>query len=321
MKKVSVIMPAYNAENFIRRSLDSLVGQTIGDGLEIIVVNDGSTDETWGVMQEYAQKYPALIQIYTKENGGQATARNMAIPFCTGEYVCCIDSDDYVASDMFEKMYDLAIKEQADMVVCDSYEDIGGNLRRITYKDYPDKRYVYIDGWVSPCNKIYKRSILMENDIRFPEGYIYEDTAFFAFMVPYLNKIVNIHEPLFYRVVRENSTMTTKQGERTAQIFPVMESVVNFYEQHGLTKEYRDELEYFYMRILLFGSINRISHIRDKKLRRAYSLQSLKNVKEKFPNYKKNPYLKGGKKLYIRLLNPFTVRLVTFVMGKKKLKV
>ena len=104
MKKVSVIVPVYNTKQYLKRCMDALVKQTLED-IEIVAVNDGSTDDSLQMLKEYEEKYPEKVRVLSKENGGQATARNLGIRECTGEYIGFADSDDYIDTTMFEKMY------------------------------------------------------------------------------------------------------------------------------------------------------------------------------------------------------------------------
>ena len=116
--KLSVIIPVYNTKNYIKECLDSVLNQTLEE-IEIIVVDDGSTDGSADIIKEYAQNHPQKIKAFFKENGGQATARNLALQKSNGEYLGFVDSDDWIDSDMYEKMYKTAKEENADIVICD----------------------------------------------------------------------------------------------------------------------------------------------------------------------------------------------------------
>ena len=107
-------------EKYIAKCWDSLVNQTL-DGIEIIVVNDGSPDNSQDIIDEYVKKYPKIIKSYVKENGGQGSARNFGLKKATGEYIGYVDSDDYVELDMYEKLYNKAKESNFDIVVCGSY--------------------------------------------------------------------------------------------------------------------------------------------------------------------------------------------------------
>ena len=118
MKSLSVIVPFYNVENYIEKCLETLVNQTLQD-IEIILVNDGSQDKSVDIVKKYLNKYPDKITYLEKENGGLSDARNYALPYAKGEYIAFLDSDDYVEKTMYKDMYELAKKENSDMVECD----------------------------------------------------------------------------------------------------------------------------------------------------------------------------------------------------------
>ena len=123
--KVSVIVPVYNVEPYLRKCLNSLVHQTLNE-IEVLVVNDGSQDNSQDIIDEYAQKYPEKIRSFIKENGGQGSARNLALGLAKGEFIGFVDSDDWVELTMFETMYQKAFSENADIVICntvDHYSD------------------------------------------------------------------------------------------------------------------------------------------------------------------------------------------------------
>ena len=129
--KISVIVPVYNVELYLSKCLDSLVHQTI-ESIEIIVVNDGSTDNSQKIIDEYKTKYPNKIKSYIKSNGGLSDARNYGIDKANGQYIGFVDSDDYVEINMFEKMYNKAISQNFDIVVCDVNCQNGNHNKRIS---------------------------------------------------------------------------------------------------------------------------------------------------------------------------------------------
>ena len=115
MPKVSIIVPFYNVEKYIEKCLQTLVDQTLED-IEIILVNDGSKDKTIDIVKKYQEMYPTKIVYLEKANGGLSDARNYAIPYAKGEYIAFLDSDDYVETTMYQEMYEIAKKENSDMV-------------------------------------------------------------------------------------------------------------------------------------------------------------------------------------------------------------
>ena len=117
MPKVSVIVPFYNVEGYIEKCLETLVNQTLKE-IEIILVNDGSTDRSIEIVKKFIKEYPEKIVYLEKENGGLSDARNFGLKHAKGEYIAFVDSDDYIEIDMYENMYNLAEKENSDMVEC-----------------------------------------------------------------------------------------------------------------------------------------------------------------------------------------------------------
>ena len=117
MPNVSVIVPVYNVEDYIERCMESLINQTLKD-IEIIVVNDGSTDKSETKIKKYLDKYPDKIKYFVKENGGLSDARNYGMQYATGEYIAFLDSDDYVDITLYEKMYKIAVEQNCDYVEC-----------------------------------------------------------------------------------------------------------------------------------------------------------------------------------------------------------
>ena len=161
MPKVSVIVPFYNVEDYIEKCIKSLLNQTLDD-LEIILVNDGSKDNSESIAKKYLNEYPKKIIYLEKENGGLGDARNYGIPYAKGEYIAFIDSDDYVEKDMYEQMLKKAEEEQSDMVECDFWweyseenkkEDIGAL--------YEGKHEALVKARVVAWNKLIKKNIII----------------------------------------------------------------------------------------------------------------------------------------------------------------
>ncbi len=321
MKKVSVIVPVYNTEPYLRRCLDALVNQTLED-IEIVVVNDGSTDHSLDILQEYEKRYPSKIKLLTKENGGQATARNMGIRCCTGEYIGFADSDDYVDTSMYEKMYSLAKQKDADLVECHYHylQETEGKLielkTRGNIREYKNQKDMFIDPQVSPWNKLYRREALTESGITFPEGLIYEDTAFYIKTISAIKRTVYLDEHLVYYFLRGNSTMNANKSRKVADIFAVLQDILDYYRSHQLYEEYANELEYFCVKILLCSSLSRIGRVVDKDLENQLLDKTFAMIQENFPQYKNNPYFAGKIGIYIKMMNRTISKPVGRLLGK-----
>ena len=188
MTKVSVIVPAYNASEYIRKCLDSLVNQTLED-IEIIVVNDGSTDNTLDILKEYKDS----IILIDQKNKGVATTRNIGISKAKGQYIAFVDSDDYVDKKMFEILYNEAISNDYDMVCCDfkyfddnkvwdGVIDLKSNINNLE-----DKKKYFVNMFPVIWNKIYKAEKI--KDIKFKDGVWAEDVEFLYRVIPNINTI------------------------------------------------------------------------------------------------------------------------------------
>jgi hypothetical protein len=321
--KVSVIVPVYNTEKYLENCLKSLANQTLSD-IEIVVIDDGSTDSSPQIIKRFCEEYPEKFVFESQENGGQASARNRALKLCSGEYVGFLDSDDFVRENMFEKMYEKAQKNDADYVAC-GYTDITyENGKEVELAHYVASKValktkdLFFGALVSPFLHLYRREILEKSGVFFPEGIIYEDTAFYLNLVPYIKKIQVIEEPLAYRVRRRNSTTTTFNPIKVAQIFPVIDESLDYYKKHDLWDEYKDPLTYFCVKVLLCSSMQRICKVGDGAARRELVDKTMMYLNEKFPDYRKNPYFKNGAlSVYIRSFNKATAGLYTTLFRVK----
>ncbi|MFC9656932.1 CDP-glycerol glycerophosphotransferase family protein [Bacillus subtilis] len=180
--KISVIVPVYNVEKYLRECLDSLANQTL-KSIEVIMVNDGSEDNSGLIMDEYSSKYDNFYS-YHKENGGLGHARNYGVQYARGEFIAFVDSDDYLSLDAYKKMYQLASENQTDIVVgnvkrFNSTKVYGSGLHKKVFSDTIPKTHITINNELiydtTAWNKIFRREFWMKNDFKFPEGMLYED--------------------------------------------------------------------------------------------------------------------------------------------------
>ena len=322
--KVSVIVPVYNTEKYLRKCLDSLTDQTLKD-IEIIIINDGSKDSSPLIIKEYTEKYSERFISLTQENSGQAVARNVALKMCRGEYVGFLDSDDFVCTDMFEKMYNAATSEKADYVACGfseiTYDEEGKEVELKHYecsKPAYSRKDMFFGAYASPWLHLYKRDVLEKSGADFPQGVVYEDTAFYLNLIPYITKLAVIEEPLVYHVKHSSSTMTTFKAAKVKQIFQVFDYSLIFYRENGWYEKYHNELEYFCVRVLLCSSMQRICKVAERKERKALIKETLNYIEKNFSTFRKNRYFKGGvKSLYLRSFNRFTAPVYVWAMRIK----
>ena len=316
MQKVSVIVPFYNVEGYIEKCLDTLVNQTLKD-IEIILVNDGSTDRSIEIVNKFIRRYPEKIVYLEKENGGLSDARNYAIPYAKGEYIAFLDSDDYVEKDMYEEMYNLAKKEESDMVECDFYWEYPDKQKEDVGAIYHGKKEMIEKIRVVAWNKLIKKEILEKSQVRFPKGYRYEDTEFTYKLIPYIEKVSFLKKPCIHYVQRDGS-ISNSQNERTKEIFDVLDHVIEYYKEKDIYEKYQKELEYIYVRYAFCSSLLRIVKIKDDNLQEKLLNLTWDNVNTKFPNWKNNEILKKGKglkNLYMKTINRFTYEMYTTILS------
>ena len=165
-------------------------------------------------------------------------------------------------------------------------------------------------------NKLIKREILEETKILFPKGYRYEDVEFTYKLIPFVNKFAYVNKPFIHYVQREGS-IANVQNERTAEIFTVLDNVIEFYKKNNIYEKYRDELEYNYARYLLCSSLKRMCKIKDKSIREKLLTESWERLNSNFPNWKENVILKTvniGKNKYMRTVNKSTYKIYSKIL-------
>ena len=213
MVLISVIIPVFKVEKYLEKCIKSIVNQTI-ENLEIILVDDGSPDQCPKICDYWASK-DSRIKVVHKKNGGLSDARNAGLDIAKGEYISFIDSDDWVALDMYEIMLKAMKEENADICACGimgCYQNknvpmpirpIVGDSKSIFSMLYSDALYP-----VATWNKLYKRKCWL--DLRFPEGKICEDAFTTYKLIAHANCIVQIEDILYFYRIRSNSIMTSK---------------------------------------------------------------------------------------------------------------
>lgn len=220
--KVSIIVPVYKVEKYLRKCIDSILNQTY-ENLEIILVNDGSPDNCGEICDEYAEKYSKIIVIH-KQNGGLSSARNAGLDVATGDYIGFVDSDDWIEPNMYQRLMENAIKYNAEISVagltnikeCENkYEVIkstyNGTIEIICFDKYEEMKNFFLGTW-SAWDKIYKKEV--HEDIRFPEGEINEDEAIALKLIDRCERIVHTNEALYNYLSRPNSITTSEFSEK-----------------------------------------------------------------------------------------------------------
>ena len=228
---ISIIVPVYNVEEYLKQCLDSILGQTYRNW-ELILVNDGSTDSSGLICQEYAEK-DARIRYYEKENGGLSDARNYGIEQAQGEYLTFVDSDDFLDASHLNVLYNALVKNDVDISIANytNYQTSTATFYLHTFGDYYEKIYTseeLIDdlsflerndlSFSTIWGSLYKKSVF--SFLRFPKGVIGEDVALIYKMYTQVDKIVYVHKDTY--IYRENDSGISK-----SKIYPLVTAQLN----------------------------------------------------------------------------------------------
>ena len=304
--KISVIVPVYNAELYLSKCIESIMNQSFWDKYELILVNDGSEDHSEDIIDEEIQKYgnDKIVKI-NQINGGQGKARNSGLKVAKGEFVTFVDSDDYIDENMLKELYEEALVNNSDLVICDYVEEIGDTriYKKSLYKGMHDIKKEYVVTVAGPCSKLIKKSLMLDNDLYFPENMIYEDLAIMPVLGAIANRISYVKKSYYHYFIRENSSMRQMHySPKLKCIFKALEILEEKFEKYGLKEQYKDELEYLYIDHLLYAGIGRFINFDEGKndIERVHDI-----IKSKFPKWRKNKYYKKCSKIYKTTCNIF----------------
>lgn len=301
--KISIIMPVYNVERYLKGCLESLIAQTLRE-IEVIAVNDGSTDQSLMILNSYQSNYPDLIKVYTTENHGVSHARNFGMTKASGEYILFVDSDDFIEKDMCEVLYAKAVTDGNDIVICGRYnvyerEHIGEiqrkavktNLLSSNFK-LPENKFEFAHISPFPWDKLFKRELL--TGMEFPENMRFEDLVFIFKVICKSNCIGVVERPLYnYRRTTQGGFLNTF-SEQTLDIVKAFEILFEYMEQGGYFEMYHKELEYICTRHFLyrFGSIYKRENKGNLQLKLTIIRETLDFLDARFPDWRNNNYLR-----------------------------
>ena len=312
---VSIIVPAYNVERYLEKCLESLVSQSYKN-LEIIVVNDGSTDSTQSIIDSYTLKYPHIIKSYKKLNGGIADTRNFGLSKVNGHYFTFLDSDDYMEENTIEKLVDVADENDSDVVFSDFWWTYASKEVIGKEGNYSNNKEMLIGMFATLWNKLYRTEFTRNLNFKFPTGYRYEDASFLYKMVPYIRRWQYVQVPFVHYVQRRGS-ITHNHNEKVKDMIYVFDDLVEYYKKNELYDTYKDEIEFLFVRFFLGNSFLRTTQIRNREDRNNTLILSYKLLMQNFPNWKANTHLKGPglKNIYFRTINPFTYRIYALIFA------
>lgn len=310
-KKVSVVVPCYNVEKYLQECIDSLVDQTMQD-IEIIFVNDASPDGCLGILRENERKYPDLIRVIDcKENRMQGAARNIGIRAASGEYIGFVDGDDFVHPEMYEKLYEKAqgcdvvfgkymeVPEECDVHAYQTGTATGNRLpdwERVSALegkglDEQAVERIQITNLGGIWCGLWKKSILAENEVWFPEQIKYEDNYWASLIRCYLRRIAFASEALYFYRIRQTSTVRSRNDPKQYHRITAEQMLMEEVEKRGLWKPYRGAWEYIALKRYCFNTYFHFhQHMDDPDIKTLKAV--IRDMKSRYPKWYKNRYLK-----------------------------
>jgi len=296
---ISIIVPIYNVESYLRKCIDSILNQTFED-FEVILVNDGSTDKSGSICDEYAGMHKDKVRVIHKQNSeGAGAPRNAGIEASQGQYLLFVDGDDYIAPNTIDKTYKAILLHDVDIVVfgmniiTEKGEFIKTYMDKRPYnvvlnaKDRPDMLLIDASSW----NKLYKRKLFVQKGIRFPEKVWYDDVATIPKLCTAAESIVFINEAFYHYLVRYNSITRNSNILRMLDILTVLDNLVSYYKEKDLFELYKSEIEF----VAIYNLYIRVpDYILTAP--KGDSMNKLINsvnefLAKQFPNHKSNKYL------------------------------
>jgi len=300
--KLSIIVPVFNmaSDNKLTWCLDSLLNQSIND-YEIIAVDDCSTDESFSILLRYADKYPdRFTAIHSEVNLHQGGAKNIGLRAAKGDYVGFIDADDWIDPRMYEKLLRRAWETDADVVGCDYslvYEhtyEVGSEIVANSHMDqtgvlgHDQKVSLILDGG-SLCVKIFRRSLILGNELFFPENIFYEDNAMSDVYLCLANRFEYIPEPLYYYYQHDTSTVHSFSERRCRDRMEAGRIALKNAKKFGLIEEFAPEIEYKFIQLFYINTIfTYMPCVRPAKV--SFVKEITEELVATFPDFRSNHY-------------------------------
>jgi glycosyltransferase involved in cell wall biosynthesis len=305
-KKISVIIPVYNVEKYLARCLNSIIKNTYKN-IEIILVNDGSKDKSQEIIDKYKNKYGNIIKAREQENKGPAEARNVGIEMASGEYLMFIDSDDFIKEDYIENYVKTLKEADYDLVAGGYHKWIDGKITyTIALQDEPWAKFMIM----GPYTKLYKKSFLQENNIKFVKVNIGED-IYFNLQVNALAKKVKIIDYVGYYWYTNNESIsnTMHKDIKNLEIDKMLNgSYDSLIEKNAINPNNKELIELYYYNFIIWVLQWTTKNTKFKDMSKEYD-RLFKWLKERFPNYKKNKLIGINKPEGER----FVVRIMFFI--------
>ena len=305
-KIISIIVPCYNVEKYIERCLNSILNQTIGiENMEIILVDDCSTDGTREILRGCQEKYPFLTVLFNEENLRQGGARNRGIEIATGKYLGFVDSDDWIEPDMYLDMCQTADRYDCDLLniwsVRSSKEGFlspdeiptGKRDQRIRLQNDKDRSDIIASGYIKigAWNCIFRRDMICEHQIRFPEHLAYEDILWGTAVLLYVQNVYIMEKRYYHYFVNPVSTVLAPNENWHQDYFTVQRLRWEEIKRRGGFERYREAEEFDYLLSYFIPGLKILSlRYTTFPYQQFYELQA--DIRERIPNWRQNQYLK-----------------------------
>lgn len=299
MIKVSVVIPAYNAQNYLNRCLDSIINQTLKE-LEIIVVNDGSTDDSLNILNRYKIQ-DNRIKIINQENSGTGISRNNGIKIAKGEYIAFVDADDYIELDMFKNLYQKAIEYQSDIVLSryKRVNEFGKTISKSPIIEHKTKENIFkklLNSTIPSvsCNAIYKNELFKNEECFFPNKNIYNEDTATLYKLYYFANSVRIVDEIYYNWHFTTSSKTNSITKKhLSDILEVLEMTKEFLQRHNIYQKYKKEFIQSVLRFILKKKYQIINYEND-------NAKQIFMMKTFLDMYCKTKYLEKDELIYIK---------------------
>lgn len=311
MTKISVIIPVYNVECYLDKCIQSVLSQNFLE-YEVILVDDGSTDESGKICDEYSQKY-SQIRVIHQKNKGLGGARNTGIEAACGDYLLFIDSDDSIKENMFSFLYNTAFENGSDIVlfgmdyideddrIIETRRPFNDGIRNI---DSDERMSIFsVDPYA--WNKFYRRELFIKNNIRYPEKIWYEDLCVTPKIILCADKLTLTDRVFYNYLQRKNSIMHVKNADRNSDMLAVVTDVLDFYKTKGVFDKYYQQLCFMtVMHVMVLCTLRVASaDIHHPLLKQFYDF-----TYNNFPDFKKNSYVKANLTLRHKIIFAFSKR-------------
>lgn len=310
MKIISVIIPCYNVEKYIDRCLESVVNQSIGlEAMEIICVDDCSTDGTLSKLMEWEARYPeSFMVVESPQNGRQGQARNIGLTYASTDWIAFLDSDDWIDLNYVEVLYSFARTGKYDLVCCGHIRDAGKNLsskenksnEKIEYRELiiendEQRKQIIMNAEFkySAWAKLISKDILLQNNLTFPENLTYEDACWGALLHMYVNAGVIIDKQMYHYFVNDVSTILTANSNHHLDCITTQSMLWEEWEKRGFLEKYREALEIEHIYSAYLAGIKMLILRYETPNYNGYLLLRYL-ILQRIPDYEKNIYIQNG---------------------------